>query len=248
MSVEFREEVQYLFIMTYKKCLLISIISILPAMVLAKGLDLQKMENVIQVFQSNYPEVQFILSAQSTETNAQAIQFFGSKAILINGGFLQMENITTDDFGLIICHELGHHYGGAPYFPPSEGNSIWASGEGVADFWATRTCFPKVIDRLPAVDVQRDDETAHFCISNAIQIPLNTCWRTIQSSLFISRLHSAFNHEKTVPQLSTPEIRQVDTTNVSYPSPQCRLDTFITGVMQKNRPPGCWFNELSNQP
>lgn len=229
--------------MSFRKSLFIFIVSILPSMVLAKGLDTQKMENVIQIFQSAYPDVQFILSSQSTEINAQAIQFFGSKAILINGGVLQMENITTDDFGLIVCHELGHHFGGAPYFPPSEGNSIWASAEGVADFWATRTCFPNIVDRLPVVEGQKDDETAHFCKRKIIQIPLNTCWRTIQSSLFISRLHSAFNHEKTTPQLSTPEIQQVKTTNLSYSSSQCRLDTFVAGVMQQDIPPGCWFKE-----
>ena len=229
--------------MICRKSLFIFIVSILPSMVLAKGLDSQQMENVIQIFQSTYPDVQFILSSQSTEINAQAIQFFGSKAILINGGFTQMENITTDDFGLIICHELGHHFGGAPYFPPSEGNSVWASAEGAADFWATRTCFPNVIARLPVVEVQKDDETANFCSRKVIQIPLNTCWRTIQSSLFISRLHSSFSQEKTTPQLSTPEIRQVETTNLSYSSAQCRLDTFVAGVIQQDIPPGCWFKE-----
>jgi hypothetical protein len=234
---------KHLRIMSCRKSLFIFIVSILPSLVLAKGLDSQKMENVIQIFQSAYPDVQFILSSQSAETNAQAIQFFGSKAILISDGFAQMENITTDDFGLIICHELGHHFGGAPYFPASEGNSVWASAEGVADFWAARTCFPNVIDRLPVVEVQKDDETAHFCTRQVIQTPLKTCWRTIQSSLFISRLHSALNREKTTPQLSTPEIRQVETTNVSYPSPQCRLDTFVAGVIQQDSPPGCWFKE-----
>jgi hypothetical protein len=74
--------------------------------------------------------------------NANATQFFGSWNVNMYGGLARHEKITMDGFSLVLCHELGHHMGGAP----KVGNLLmrWASNEGESDYWATLKCLRTV--------------------------------------------------------------------------------------------------------
>lgn len=226
-----------------KRILFIFIVSISPTLGSASGLSPEDTNKVLGIFQNSYGDVQFILNQDAPEANAQAIQFFGSKAILVEGGLLKIDDMTKDIFSLILCHELGHHYGGPPYFAASEGNAPWASAEGMADFWAARNCLPNILKELPPPTEDLNLETALFCLTQADKINYSNCTRTLNASIFIARLQARARQDVDLPRLSSSENIKVEKTLISYPTAQCRLDTFVAGVLQKGTPPRCWYSE-----
>src|SRR5665647_952636 len=66
--------------------------------------------------------------------NAYANQNGKTSKVHMFGGLARHPKVTEDGFMLVICHETGHHLGGAPR------SSSWASNEGEADFFATLKC------------------------------------------------------------------------------------------------------------
>src|SRR5690606_4595293 len=73
--------------------------------------------------------------------------------INITGGMLTHPEMTSDAIGLIICHELGHFYGGSP--KKLRGRSTkrsWSSAEGQADYFATAHCMKKLLPLIPNND------------------------------------------------------------------------------------------------
>ncbi len=68
--------------------------------------------------------------------NASAQQMGNDWRINMYGGLARHELTTEDGFALVVCHELGHHLGGAPKY-----SGRWASNEGQSDYWATLKCF-----------------------------------------------------------------------------------------------------------
>ena len=66
--------------------------------------------------------------------NANASQTGNEWTINMFGGLARYPIMTLDGMALVICHETGHHMGGAPkyYDDPAE----WATTEGGADYFA----------------------------------------------------------------------------------------------------------------
>jgi len=56
--------------------------------------------------------------------------------IHVYGGLLAHPELTDDEIILVLCHELGHHLGGAP--TASRGG--WSACEGQADYWSGQFC------------------------------------------------------------------------------------------------------------
>ena len=56
--------------------------------------------------------------------------------IHVYGGLLTHPDISEDEITLVLCHELGHHLGGAP--TASRGG--WSSSEGQSDYWSGQFC------------------------------------------------------------------------------------------------------------
>lgn len=84
--------------------------------------------------------------------------------ILVYRGMAHRKELGQKGLMLILCHELGHLYGGTP--SSSMGNSV----EGQADYWATNICLTQVLpkeDHLFAIN-----EVAHFLANNwDVKIP-----------------------------------------------------------------------------
>lgn len=57
--------------------------------------------------------------------------------LIVYGGIATIPHLTEDTLALVLCHELGHLYGGEPYRDEATKVSI----EGQADYWATNVCF-----------------------------------------------------------------------------------------------------------
>lgn len=48
--------------------------------------------------------------------------------------------VEIEGLGLVLAHEIGHHFGGAPRYP----NNPWASCEGQADYWGALVAMREV--------------------------------------------------------------------------------------------------------
>jgi hypothetical protein len=55
------------------------------------------------------------------------------------GGLARHPKMTKNAFIAVLCHELGHHIGGAPKY-----RADWASNEGQSDYFATLRCMKKL--------------------------------------------------------------------------------------------------------
>lgn len=55
------------------------------------------------------------------------------------GGLARHPKMTQNAFIAVLCHELGHHLGGAPKYP-----NDWAADEGQADYFATLRCMKRL--------------------------------------------------------------------------------------------------------
>jgi hypothetical protein len=157
------------------------------------------------------------------------------------GGLARRPELTTDGWRTILCHEMGHFFGGEPL-----GRGGLAA-EAQADYYATSVCLPRLWGDstfqdapateqnpdLPAAIVescdQWDTERAAICRRS-----LRAAWTT---------LHMAANdREQPAPDFLTPDASVVDQTITRYPSVQCRLDTFVAGALDQERP-ACWYAE-----
>lgn len=162
--------------------------------------------------------------------NASAQQFFKLWIVNMYGGLARHPDVTDDGFALVVCHELGHHLGGAPKnsFPMT-----WASNEGQSDYFASLKCFRKVFggdDNINIVaNMDVDDHAVSMCESqwgNDEDVAL--CIRASMAGYSLSKLLSRGSRSLS---FRNPDPRVVDRTNDRHPEGQCRLDTYFQGSL-----------------
>lgn len=73
------------------------------------------------------------------EANAQAYREGNVWHVDAFGGLARSRGMTKNGYIAVLCHEIGHHLGGAPLYPRD-----WASDEGQADYFATLKCMKKL--------------------------------------------------------------------------------------------------------
>ena len=165
--------------------------------------------------------------------------------IVMFGGMARHPLLTEDGFALIVCHELGHHLGGAPKRIPEnpieeifKDKIIWASNEGQSDYWATLKCFRKVFkdkDNFAFLQEQVvDDEMFALCdksFSSKEESAL--CLRSLIASKNLSKVLTSLSSPdaEIYPKISTPDPKEVTTTFQKHSEAQCRLDTLLAGTI-----------------
>lgn len=80
--------------------------------------------------------------------NASAQRMGSTWVVNMYGGLARHNEITIDGFALVLCHEIGHHLGGAPKYG---GFNTWGTNEGGSDYFATLKCLRRIF--------QNDDNT-----------------------------------------------------------------------------------------
>lgn len=162
--------------------------------------------------------------------NAFATRIGSTYRITMYGGLARHKEMNADGFALVACHELGHHFGGAPKL--SSPNSWWVSNEGQSDYFAGLRCL-RIL--WPA------RENARFVANNRIdEFLARTCkrvWTRADEQNLCMRIGSAgkttsfmfrlLNGEKTKARFDTPDPNRVSSTYDSHPAAQCRLDTYF---------------------
>lgn len=147
--------------------------------------------------------------------------------VIVYGGASGLNGGSEDSFALILCHEVGHLYGGQPWGDDHNKLSL----EGQADYWSTSECFKRVVNKLT---VKKASEVAlNYCKNDIV------CARTVDAALVVTAFY-ADNRSLVHPKIETPDLSVASATNLTHPLPQCRLDTLKAGLEKLSRPV-CWY-------
>lgn len=177
-----------------------------------------------------------INSLWTNETvNASAEQSGNTWTINMYGGLARHETITRDAFALVICHEGGHHLGGAPKYKGWFGDD-WASNEGQSDYFANLKCLRKFfVDEMKGYRVVRSEKNAAYVdacrAAHKKSIESRICIRSALAGMQVAKLFQALRKETVGPDFATPDKKVVTKIFDSHPATQCRLDTYFAGSL-----------------
>ncbi|KYG68472.1 hypothetical protein AZI87_04280 [Bdellovibrio bacteriovorus] len=174
---------------------------------------------------------------QSPYFAAFAQQKEDSMQISLWGGMARAPGATKAALAAILCHELGHIIGGEPRqtIPGSD----WASTEGQSDFYAASNCLPELLTAYPELVPVIEDDVRKACDQNTL------CERSMQAGLEMIRFVQQYSYRDYVPvNINTPAAATNELVRNTYPSDQCRLDSFVQGSLCQLgtcRAPVCWL-------
>jgi hypothetical protein len=162
--------------------------------------------------------------------NASAQRSGSTYIVNMYGGLARHQLTTEDGFALVVCHELGHHIGGAP-----RKGASWAANEGQADYFGAMKCLRRVLekeDNITAVSKMTVDVEAtkkcEMVYKNANEVAL--CQRIAMAGKSLGSLLADLGRTAKV-NFSTPNPTIVTKTNDAHPEAQCRLDTYFSGIL-----------------
>lgn len=151
--------------------------------------------------------------------------------IVVRGGLARHGEITKDGLTLILCHELGHHYGGAPKsFRGRSNKRSWSSAEGQADYFASSKCMPKIFEAdygLKSDDFIQDK----MSVSQIDKVcATDVCRRISMAALSVGKVFASLKYDWFPPKPLEKSESKVEMTVYRHPDPQCRFDTFLAGA------------------
>lgn len=184
-------------------------------------------ENIYRpIFQSFGANLQIVRKWNDSTVNAYADQMGNTWRVTMFGGMARRPEVTADGFALVLCHEIGHHLGGFPFY----GDRDWASNEGNSDYFASLDCAKKIWPKdgivsgtpHPAI-VQKCDTTW----SNDLE--RKHCYRVGMAGKSLAELLAGLNNDSL--DVSSRDPMVVSTTNNAHPAGQCRFDTYLAGAL-----------------
>lgn len=168
--------------------------------------------------------------------NASATRSWDGRTWEINmyGGLARHPAMNADGFMLVICHETGHHLGGAPKVPGFFGINDWASNEGESDYFASLRCLRymfKDADNARFVATEQIPATVRTKCEQTYdtQAEENLCMRIGMAGNVTAMVFKDLKKLNVAPSFDTPDTTNVSKTSDDHPEPQCRLDTYFQG-------------------
>lgn len=164
--------------------------------------------------------------------NAYAQQYGTNWSVSMFGGLARHKTITPDGFSLVVCHEIGHHIGGAPKYMDED----WASNEGQADYFATLKCLRRVWQSEDNVAAMKGIDVPQFLKDSCTKqwhnkVDQALCIRGAMAGDSVAKLFAALSNQRKPAQFDTPDLDEVVMTDDAHPATQCRLDTYFQGAL-----------------
>lgn len=168
--------------------------------------------------------------------NASANQQGSTWNVNMYGGLARHPAITVEGFALVICHEGGHHLGGAPKIKDMWGSRSWATNEGGADYYATLKCLRRffaeddneaIIARSQIDPLAKERCESEFTSRNDQLL----CLRSSLAGNSVALLFMDLRKESTPPGFGTPDPKVVTKMFDAHPPTQCRMDTYFAGAV-----------------
>lgn len=161
--------------------------------------------------------------------NANAYQAGNSWNVRMYGGLARAPEVTPDGFAMVVCHEMGHHLAGYPFY---DGVNAWAGSEGQSDYFASQSCARQLwmfddnsafeADVHPQAKKQCDNE---WDATGERQL----CYRVSLAGQSLGDLLAALRGQTV--SYDRKDNNKVSKTQKSHPQPQCRLDTYLAGAL-----------------
>ncbi len=177
-------------------------------------------------------ELQVVKLWEDETVNAYAEQEGTTWKVSMFGGLARHETITRDGMALVVCHEVGHHIGGAPLYSWKSG---WAATEGQSDYFATTKCLRQVWEKdnneeiIAAMDVPA--KVKEMCGQHHVwNHDYALCVRGAMAGDSVAKLFAALRQQAPA-KFETPDAKVVKYTQESHPATQCRLDTYFQGAL-----------------
>jgi hypothetical protein len=101
-------------------------------------LSQQWTEYLVELYRAFYPDVIYQIDWYNDTVNAYAWVDNGQRYVALLGGLIRSAALELEGIGLVLAHELGHHYGGPPAYPGG------LSCEGQADFYGANIVMRRV--------------------------------------------------------------------------------------------------------
>ena len=201
-------------------------------------------------FRENYPDVDLKVDLKNNLASASAEWIDGRMAVIVNRGLLLAPRLTLDALRMILCHEVGHWLAGPPrknvpaewLGPVGADGFSNSSSEGQSDFFAARSCFPKMVQGQNHSEffVAPDSSRIKKLCAEAWKMKSAAyllCLRTAVASLQFLTLTFPFPISLETPDTTVSSVLIRD----FYPNRQCRLDTLVAGALREAPRPACWF-------
>ena len=172
--------------------------------------------------------------------NAYAQQIGNRWIVKMFGGLARHHTINPLGFAMVVCHELGHHIGGAPKKKSWWGKASWASNEGQSDYWGALKCMKRVFgqdDNILAIQGMEVPESAKTACMNSHGHVNDAalCQRITLAGMSLGSLLAELGRQAK-PNLDTPSTKVVSKTDDRHPKAQCRLDTYYAGALCNEDP------------
>lgn len=208
-------------------------------MKLAGGLSQDQFNKVIDevygvmapVVSAKGGKLNVIRSWTSDEVNAYASRTTGTTwDVEMFGGLARHPEITEEGFKLVLCHEIGHHIGGAP----TKYARKWAAVEGQADYFGTLKCLRQVYlnaDNAAFLKGQTLPAGLQAACTKAFKNAddKNICLRSGLAGQSVANLFASLGGSNV--SYLTPDNSKILQTFEGHPQAQCRLDTFFAGLL-----------------
>lgn len=179
--------------------------------------------------------------------NAYASQSGSTWKVAMFGGLARHNTITADGMSLVVCHEIGHHIGGAPkkggsttgggwWGGSSGGVNSWASNEGQADYFSGLKCLRKAflndnnVAIVAAMEIPKALRDACTKQNKGDKEDTALCLRIGMAGKSVSNLFADLG-KLPETKFETPDSKVVSTTDHNHPKAQCRLDTYFQGAL-----------------
>lgn len=184
-------------------------------------------------------ELKVEFDLKNSRVNAFASRDMGKWKITFLGGLIKHSKMNSEVFTAILCHELGHHIGGAPYKFPDDEVRSWVSVEGQSDYYASNICLKRIFEFqdnqsfLKAIKISpfmKEACEAHTSNESEKYICLRSTYISRELGLFLATLGQGRRGRRgRTPRFDTPDTSQVSSTTIQHPKAQCRLDSYFQG-------------------
>ncbi|HLE10744.1 MAG: hypothetical protein A2504_02690 [Bdellovibrionales bacterium RIFOXYD12_FULL_39_22] len=172
------------------------------------------------------------------EVNAYAQRVGPLYSVTIYGGLARHPLVTRDGVLLAVCHELGHHLGGAP---KTRGIIFkWPSSEGASDYFASLKCFRNIVrndDNIGIISAMEIDHgvTERCALTYKHDDEKAICVRAAMAGKSLADLFALEIDGGMEISFDTPSREVVEENEDKHTDAQCRLDTYWQGALC-NRP------------
>lgn len=174
---------------------------------------------------------------KSDVPNATAQQEGDRIIINIWGGIARWPGATKDGLALLVCHELGHHFGG---YPSKRSERLsWASSESQSYYWAVLKCLRKYFSKDENVKIVEslnvDSHVRKMCdLHYKTQEEEALCIRSAMAGDSYTNMYRFLRGKIKEEEAYFGNPNSPVTSEIQYdesPSLQCMLDTFLSASL-----------------